>query len=322
MSMSMIQNAPWAKKAKALLVQIPIVSYVYRPLKLSYVLLKTDSFRFLDYHPPGHYHSPIPDFKQISAGSRESGVQSARECLDIDLREEAQLTLLKDFSRYYADLPFSDKPGEATRYYYQNIWFSYGEAIILYSVMRHSEPRRVIEIGSGFSSAAMLDVNDRFLRDTVHFTFIDPHPDRLLGLLTPRDKEKHVILHKQVQDVPLETFERLSANDILFIDSSHVVKIGSAVNHIMFNILPRLRPGVIVHFHDIFWPFEYPREWFSEGRAWNEAYFLRAFLQYNKAFEITYFNSFMAEHHVDLLRKRMPLCTKEPGSSLWLRKIA
>ena len=93
--------------------------------------------------------------------------------------------------------------------------------------------------------------------------------------------------------------------------SSHVVKVGSDVGHILFNILPNLNPGVIVDFHDIFWPFEYPKEWITLGRAWNESYFLRSFLQYNEAFGILFFNSFIRKRHSDLLREKMPMYLRE-----------
>ncbi len=113
-----------------------------------------------------------------------------------------------------------------------------------------------------------------------------------------------------------------AAGDVVFIDSSHVVKIGSDVAYILFHILPELQPGVIVHFHDILWPFEYPEDWLCEGRAWNEAYVLRAFLQFNEAFDILYFNSYIWHHHAERLQQKMPLCMKNPGGSIWLQKTA
>jgi predicted O-methyltransferase YrrM len=294
---------------------------------------REDNFTFADLLPlvtPDHYYSPLPNFKQISARSHVLFNRSTAECPGIDLREEAQLELLERFSRYYNDLPFPLQPGETTRYYYENKYFGYADAIILYSVLRYYEPHHVIEIGSGFSSAAMLDVNDAFLDRKVHFTFVEPNPKRLLGLLTSEDKDQHTILRRRVQDVPLEVFHALSANDVLFVDSSHIAKVGSDVVHILFHILPELKPGVIIHFHDVFWPFEYPQQWFS-WMAWNEAYFLRSFLQYNNAFEIMYFNSFIAQHHADILLRNMPLYFGpreyplkglNPGASLWLRKVA
>ena len=117
-------------------------------------------------------------------------------------------------------------------------------------------------------------------------------------------------------------------NDILFVDSSHVAKTQSDVVHLLFKILPSLNKGVIIHFHDILWPFEYPRLWLDDGRAWNEAYFLRAFLQFNSAFRILYFNSMMENRLSDFLRSTMPLAMKTPSSrltpgntSLWIRKV-
>jgi len=107
----------------------------------------------------------------------------------------------------------------------------------------------------------------------------------------------------------------------LFVDSSHVSKIGSDVNRIVFDILPILKPGVLVHFHDVLWPFEYPLQWIMEGKAWNEAYLLRAFLQYNSHFEIVLLNSFVGNVFKEFMEANMPTFLKEPGGSLWLRKV-
>jgi hypothetical protein len=123
-----------------------------------------------------------------------------------------------------------------------------------------------------------------------------------------------------VQKMPVTLFSELQANDILFIDSSHVAKLGSDVNYLIFQVLPRLQPGVLVHIHDIMWPFEYSREWVMEGRAWNEVYLMRAFLQYNRAFDILLFNSFLGHRYRDLLGGLMPTFLANSGGSLWLLK--
>jgi hypothetical protein len=94
------------------------------------------------------------------------------------------------------------------------------------------------------------------------------------------------------------------------------------VNWILFEILPRLADNVLVQFHDVFYPFEYPKEWVTLGVAWNEDYLLRAFLQYNHTFRIEWFNAFLGCFHQDLLKSEMPLCLKNPGGSIWLRKIS
>jgi hypothetical protein len=101
-----------------------------------------------------------------------------------------------------------------------------------------------------------------------------------------------------------------------------VCKIDSDVNHILFNILPRLKVGVVVHIHDIYYPFEYPKEWVYQGRAWTEAYLIRAFLQYNNAFRIELFNSLLGRFYRGMLAENMPLCAKNPGSSLWIKRVA
>ena len=102
-------------------------------------------------------------------------------------------------------------------------------------------------------------------------TFIDPYPERLLGLLRPEDHDRAEIRVEPVQAVDLAVFDVLGPGDVLFIDSTHVARTGGDVVHDVFTILPRLASGVRVHFHDMFYPFEYPAAWVFEGRAWNEA---------------------------------------------------
>ncbi|NJR65857.1 MAG: class I SAM-dependent methyltransferase, partial [Leptolyngbyaceae cyanobacterium CRU_2_3] len=109
--------------------------------------------------------------------------------------------------------------------------------------------------------------------------------------------------------------------DILFIDSTHVAKTGSDVNYIFGEILPNLQTGVYIHIHDIFYPFEYLREWVLQGWAWNECYFLKAFLQYNQTFKIVLFNTFLEHRRPDWFRSHMPLCMKNLGGSIWLKKV-
>ena len=124
-----------------------------------------------------------------------------------------------------------------------------------------------------------------------------------------------------MQDVDVGRFAALEANDILFIDSTHVSRIDSDVNRIFFEILPRLAAGVLVHLHDVFYPFEYPREWVYEGRAWNENYVLRAFLQYNRAWEIRFFNNYLARRHPEAFFGALPLARENPGGSIWLARL-
>lgn len=248
---------------RTLLGSIPGARWSYQVLVSIYWLLRTDSLRFVRTYPPGHYYSPLPDYKSLVRDQALTG-QDTLECPGIDLREEAQLELMEVFSKYYDELPWTGAPNGVTRYHYENDFFGYGDAITMYSLFRNYKPSRVVEVGSGYSSAAMMDVNDLFLEQEIQFTFVEPYPERLLGLLR---QEKPTMLRQPVQEIPLETFRNLDEHDVLFVDSSHVVKAGSDLQRIIFTVLPALKPGVLVHFHDIFWPFAYPGEWFREGRA-------------------------------------------------------
>lgn len=278
----------------------------------------------LDFAPPGHFYSPHPDLEAIEAdATRLFGQSSAENLPGINLNVAGQQELIARLSQFYGELPWGDEPQANLRYQYDNNLFCHGDVIALYGMMRLFRPRRIIEIGSGFSTAAMLDVNERFLGGDCALTCIEPFPDRLRSRLRPGDEEKLTILERNLQDVPETIFESLEANDFFFVDSSHVSKIGSDVNRIIFQLLPSLRPGVIVHFHDILYPFEYPKDWVLAGRAWNEAYLLRAFLQYNHAFQILFFNSYL--HHLPNratigIAARLPLTARNPGGSLWLTR--
>jgi hypothetical protein len=173
--------------------------------------------------------------------------------------------------------------------------------------MLHIKPKRIIEIGSGYSSAVMVDLNDKHFDGNIELTFVEPFPEERLNKLLTKNIRFN-ILKDFVQHIPLEFFQALNENDILFIDSSHISKTGSDVNYLLFEIIPNLNPGVIIHFHDIFYPFEYPKEWVDVDRAWNESYLIRAFLQFNYNYDIYYFSSFLELRHPNLFDLRMPLC--------------
>lgn len=270
--------------------------------------------------PPGHFYSPIPALDDIRANERSIFGNVSRHVGGIDLREAEQLELLDGFKKYYDELPFQAHKTPNLRYFFENPNYSYSDAIFLYFMMRHVMPKRIIEVGSGYSSCVMLDTNDLYFNGSIATTFIDPYPELLLSQIVENDRDKMRIIGSGVQDVDAKEFQALQANDILFIDSTHVSKVHSDVNRLFFEILPRVNEGVYIHFHDIFYPFEYPREWIYEGRAWNEAYLLRAFLQYNSSFRIVLMNTFLERFHRDFFEQAMPLCLKNPGGSIWLRK--
>jgi hypothetical protein len=307
---------------------IAFLNSVYKERTWLRSLLASPNYKLIRDFLPGHFYSPLPDLADIRKRARTLFDNSPIEVSSVDINDPNQVALMTHFASFYDEIPFPDQRSERYRYFFDNPYFSFGDGIILYSFLRHFRPRRVIEVGSGFSSAEMLDVNELFLGSKTQFTFVEPYPDRLLSLLSDRDTQTHQIDTRPVQEVNVDTFLALEANDILFIDSSHVAKIGSDVLRIFFHILPLLRKGVIVHFHDILWPFEYPVHWIEEGRVWSEGYFLRAFLQYNNAFEILFFNSYMAMRHTQEMELMMPRILTPPSrretvgnSSLWLRKV-
>ena len=224
----------------------------------------------------GHYYSPIPNLHEIKA-NEQILFSTKKEIGGIEINEEDQRQM---FSSYLESIESFYKiihGQEKLRYYTPNGFFEFFDAATLYSILKRFKPKRIIEVGSGFSSSVMLDTRDK-LNLNMELTFIEPFPDRLNHLLTEKDKENSTIIVSKVQDVHLDIFRNLEAGDILFIDSSHVSKIGSDVNYLIFEVLPELKKGVIIHFHDIFFPFEYPKEWLYKGYYWNEAYILRSFL--------------------------------------------
>jgi len=267
---------------------------------------------------PGHFYSPIPSREEIAAAFARGGFGPPFP--GVDLNEAGQFARLERMADLYAGLPFPEQPDPGWRFHLDNPSYGHYDAIMLYGMLCEAQPKRIIEVGSGFSSAAMLDLNDQVLGGGVQFTFIDPDMTRLGPLLRPGDAARVTLIEKCVQDVPLETFSALGANDVLFIDSSHVSKIGSDVNRLFFEVLPTLAPGVLIHIHDIAGNLEYPRDWLESGRAWNEQYLLRAFLMHNSAYRVELFTAWLSNVKRDFIRERMPLCARGGGGQLWLRK--
>jgi predicted O-methyltransferase YrrM len=271
--------------------------------------------------PPGHFYSPFPDLEDYDRRAAGLG-DPYRELPGIDLREPEQLDLVDAVRVLVADIAFPEHPDPngTTRYWFDNPAYAHGDGTVLHGMLRHLRPRRVVEVGSGFSSAMILDTVDGWLTGT-ELTFIEPHPGLVRGLLRPGDEQRVTIHEVAVQDVSPDVFDRLDSGDVLFVDSTHVVKAGSDVNHLVFEVLPRLRAGVWVHLHDIFFPFEYPEAWVREGRAWHEAYLVRAFLAFNASFEIRWFQDFLWARHRERL-ERIPWVAKNPGANLWLEKVS
>jgi hypothetical protein len=263
----------------------------------------------------GHYSSPIPSEEDVLVWLN-SGKPPQDELLGIKLNAQSQYEVLNEYAHFYKDLQFPEEQTPAHRYYYRNGWFGYADAIFLHCFLRKHLPKRIIEVGSGFSSAVMLDTIDSFFPHKPEITLIEPNPDRLNSLLRDNDRKTTKVINTRVQEAPSDIFLTLQSGDFLFLDSSHVVKCQSDLQILLFEILPRLQSGVHVHFHDIFYPFEYPGDWIMEGRYYNENYFLQAFLSYNCEWEIRFFNSYVDFMFPELIKEKMPLCAqKNPGSN-------
>ncbi|MBS9476544.1 class I SAM-dependent methyltransferase [Ancylobacter radicis] len=273
--------------------------------------------------PAGHFYSPVVDVSEAERHLARLAAQPLPETLPgLRLDRARMVSAWQDLLPHLLAVPLPDQPTPGFRYCYDNPAYSYGDGATLYALIRRHRPQRIIEIGCGWSSACLLDAIDRELAGACEVTFVEPYPD-LLYRLAGTPWPGHRVINSGIQDVPLEEFERLEANDILFIDSTHVVKTGSDVVYELLDILPRLKTGVLVHIHDIFWPFEYPSDWVvQQNRSWNELYALRAFLAHNTAWDIEFFGNYLTQMEATRVRRDFPRMIRNAGGAIWLRRIA
>lgn len=268
---------------------------------------------------PGHFYSPIVVGESIRhEASRIWPTPAPTFFHGIDLRLERQVARLQELARFHEAFPeYGPELIPNFRFRTENRMYGLGDAALLYAFMRDLQPRNVVEIGSGFSSAVVLDTAQYFLEESPKVTLVEPHPERLYSVLWSGDDKRVDVIERRLQDIDISIFTALQANDILIIDSSHVVKTASDVNLLFFEVLPQLVPGVLVHIHDIGYPFEYPRSWVEEGRSWNEVYLLRAFLMFNAKFEIELWNGSLRAQRPDAYRE----CPRYAGGSqIWIRR--
>lgn len=257
--------------------------------------------------PNGHFYSPVNGPADVARA-----LTPIEDLPGVSLREAEQLELFGELTPLFEDAPHRRYRAGAGS---GNSMYDSADALVYRAFLRRLRPRRVIEVGSGFSTAMLLDTADQQLPE-LSVTCVEPYPDRLNSLLLPEDRVE--LIAAPVQDVPVETFTVLEADDVLFIDSTHVAKAGSDVLWLFLHVLPRLAQGVVVHVHDIFWPFEYPAQWLKEGRSWNENYLVHAFLCHNEAWRIELFSSWLWHRHADVVPQE--LRGQEPGA-LWLRRV-
>jgi methyltransferase family protein len=266
---------------------------------------------------PVHFYQPIPDTQSLP----ETLWDRPSKLVGIDMNDSGQLDLLRrhfpKFRDEYEQIPI--KPtGEGGGFHLNNRLFDGTDALVAYCMVRHFEPRLIIEVGSGFSSLVIGRAAAK--NGSASLVCVEPFPREFLregfpGLQT--------LIEKKVQQIDLEFFSQLQSGDILFIDSSHTVRIGGDVNYLFLEVLPRLSPGVIVHVHDIFLPFEYRRDWvLDEFRFWTEQYLLQAFLTFNSEFEVLLANYFLSHYHEEAVKSVFPDLPSWGGGSFWMRRKA
>jgi hypothetical protein len=269
---------------------------------------------------PVHFAFPIPDTRTLT----DAMFQTPSTLPGIDLNEAGQLAWLETIAQFREEYDaYPDESDDWTQFRYEQNTFRSGDAEALYGAVRHIKPQRVIEIGSGMSTRLFSDAIGKNRDEGVdcHYTVIDPFPKETVA----NHELEHVseLRTVGVETVPVSFFDSLKSGDILFIDSSHMGRLGSDVNVEFLEILPRLNPGVFVHVHDIFLPYEYPRYWVDHF-CWfyNEQYYLQLFLQHNADWEVLYAGSWLHHRHSDRLAAAFGHYNKPevlPGS-FWMRR--
>lgn len=275
--------------------------------------------------PLDHFYSPVPDNRALSREPARSRVWPPvpRPTLGIEWGGDEQVAFLRDqlATQEPIDLP-AQPTGNRHDYHTANEMFSRLDAWMLQGMLRHFRPRRMVEVGCGWSSLLTARVNREYLGGELHFTCIEPYPPEFL---TDGVEGISELVMAPVQEAPLERFLSLGAGDVLFIDSSHTVKTGGDVPYLFEEVLPRLAHGVVIHIHDIALPRDYPEEWVLAGRAWNEQYLVRAFLAFNSAFRILLGVSWLNVNRPDVLAEVLPDYPQaygDSGASLWVQRTA
>ena len=264
---------------------------------------------------PVHFYQPIPDTQSLP----ETLWNRPSKLVGVHMNDAVQLDLLRDrfpkFRDEYEGFP-TEPTGEPGRFYLNNHLFENIDALVAYCMVRHFKPRLIIEVGSGFSSLLLGEAATRNKHSAL--VCIEPFPREFLREGFPGLQS---LMEKQIQDIDLDFFSQLQSGDILFIDSSHTIKIGGDVNYLFLEVLPRLKPGVIVHVHDIFLPFEYRCDWvMKEFRFWTEQYLLQAFLIFNSEFEVLMANGYLNHYHRAQLKATFPSLSSWGGGSFWMRR--
>jgi uncharacterized UPF0146 family protein len=276
-------------------------------------LLKIGVFPITD-----HYYEPLFNPAELQV----SRLSEPRTLPAISWNDTGQLEVLSKLAQFAPEFAEVSQSLNVTGTYFRNnSRFGTGDAEYWYCIIRHLKPKRIIEVGSGFSTmlAARALLSNRMADDQlacIH-TCIEPYEMPWL-----ESANVHVV-RKRLQDIDMEIFKELNADDILFIDSSHVIRPQGDVVTAMLQILPILNPGVVVHIHDIFSPRDYPKKWIvDEVRLWNEQYLVEAFLSHNPDWQVIGALNYLRHQHYSVLHRSLGSCLhdgSEPGS-LYLRR--
>lgn len=266
-----------------------------------------------------HYYSEVPDLDSLPASIWSSRSELAGVPFDIDAGLRFVERELAEFVGEFS--PPATSTGNPRDFYLENSLYEALDAETLYAMVRRFRPRRVLELGSGMSTLVIADAlrHDGIIDGRRHDVY-DPYPRDDLGGVLEQLANLYSI---PATEVPLERFTTLQAGDILFVDTTHTVKIGGDVNRVILDVLPRLAPGVLVHFHDIFLPGEYPIEFFTElGFSWAEQYLLQAFLAFNQRFEVLFGAAALMRDRPEAITRLVPSAARAVRpSAFWIRRL-
>jgi hypothetical protein len=252
-----------------------------------------------------HFYLPIPD----DTDNLEDFWRRPSQLAGIDTNDNVALNLMNDIlppylAEFRERFPING-PVDPAGFYLINGGYMAVDAHVYYGLIRHFKPRRIIEVGNGNSTllAIAACAKNRGEGADTHLISIDPYP---WGLFSQPGSGLNEMIVKPIQEVPLSVFEKLEAGDIFFIDSSHVIRSGNDVHYEYLEILPRLKPGVLVHVHDISLPKPYPKVYYDNHLYWNEQYLLQAFLAFNSAYEVVWPGNYMMETYPENMLERFP----------------
>jgi hypothetical protein len=265
---------------------------------------------------PKVFYSPLPDPMEVNRGA----LREKRQLPGIELAGERSIDLLRQlacFSNELAEVPRQKTAGALM--WYENGTYADFDAATLYAMLRHLKPACYIEVGCGFSSRMSTLALNRNAEEgsPCACTYIEPYPPSHLAGIKLAGK----LLKQKIQETPLVFFQQLQAGDVLFIDTSHVLKVQNDVEFELVHVLPSLKPGVWVHIHDIFTPYDYPEEWLV-GRVRggvNEQYALECLLSGGDDWEVVLPVHWLWREHRAELARLMAGAVERPAA-FWIRK--